>query len=587
MVFRAISASRCRSTQLLAVVLVAASVSVCDAARASSLDRLSYAERILVERALHAVHVVVDSHPEGKRIGRILVWTADPFEGAARWVRVLNALHVTTREHIIRREVLLRPGARFDPEAIAQTERNLRDPYVRTVAVVVPVRDPNRTPADTVDLLVVTRDVWSLRLGLDFRTSNTTLVWVTGTLSENNLAGLNKRLGIPFRYDLYDVEAGLSWFDPRVMGSRHYFGADVRLVGDHRRGTLDGVLGSVRAGLPLYSMQRRWGYAVSLRWWSRTLRQYEGTRVATYEGPSGQEVTRTYRSEGVTARAVGTRSWGLRHKREVDFGHAVSWTRAKLPSGFPDDEDLRASFVADVLPRSELASFAIVRYRDFRYAYGRVYDFDTLGLAEDLPVGPFWQVELDPGLQVLGSDADFLQVGAAAGWRLVTGRGGYLGFRLGYAARLEGVLTDDAWTASVRLASPVLWNVARVHLRLRVLVRPHNRGNAISALGGDSGLRGAVAGARIGEHVAVANAEVRTRGLRVGLVRIGGVLFYDGGDAFNGLHLDWLHSVGVGVRVLLLAFNRRVIRVDWAVPLSGSAPGLRHGVITAGFGQAF
>src|SRR3989304_8322207 len=46
--------------------------------------------------------------------------------------RLANELHLETKEVVIRRELLFREGEPLDPEALAQTERNLRSlPFLR------------------------------------------------------------------------------------------------------------------------------------------------------------------------------------------------------------------------------------------------------------------------------------------------------------------------------------------------------------------------------------------------------------------------------------------------------------------------
>ena len=80
-------------------------------------------------------------------------------------------------------------------------------------------------------------------------------------------------------------------------------------------------------------------------------------------------------------------------------------------------------------------------------------------------------------------------------------------------------------------------------------------------------------------------------------LQLGGALFYDSGDAFDGfsnLHLK--HSVGVGMRLLIPQLDRTVFRVDWGVPLEppgqdASTPQRRFrtlpGALFFTFGQAF
>ena len=48
----------------------------------------------------------------------------------------INALHIRTREDVIRRELLFKVGDRLDPFLIAETERNLRAlPFIRAARI--------------------------------------------------------------------------------------------------------------------------------------------------------------------------------------------------------------------------------------------------------------------------------------------------------------------------------------------------------------------------------------------------------------------------------------------------------------------
>ena len=82
-----------------------------------------------------------------------------------RFLQFFNLFHYTTRGISIEREVTLQPGERWDDTKILETERRLRDPILTARVVVVPVRS---AAPGTVDLLVVTRDVWSLRMNSNY-----------------------------------------------------------------------------------------------------------------------------------------------------------------------------------------------------------------------------------------------------------------------------------------------------------------------------------------------------------------------------------------------------------------------------------
>lgn len=71
-----------------------------------------------------------------------------------------DALHVDTREWIIRKYFLMKEGTPLDPFILGDTERILRStPFIQDATIVV---IPVAESSDSVDLLVVTQDAWSL-----------------------------------------------------------------------------------------------------------------------------------------------------------------------------------------------------------------------------------------------------------------------------------------------------------------------------------------------------------------------------------------------------------------------------------------
>ena len=80
-----------------------------------------------------------------------------------RW---LNALHATSRDFVIRREMLLGPGDRYQKVVADETARNLRRLPQLSLVVVVPAKG---TTPDRTKLLVVVKGHLSLRLSFDLR----------------------------------------------------------------------------------------------------------------------------------------------------------------------------------------------------------------------------------------------------------------------------------------------------------------------------------------------------------------------------------------------------------------------------------
>ncbi|MBL8728175.1 MAG: BamA/TamA family outer membrane protein [Planctomycetes bacterium] len=156
------------------------------------------------------------------RLREVRVVTTDVFTpqfAAGRPLATLvNALHWTTREDVVRREVWFVPGDVVDGDGAAELERNLRalglfaDVSVRLVATGVP---------DEVDLEVVTHD----RLTLSFGAGASYVGGVTGlsaTVGEGNLLGLGDRLAASFRRNSDgEYRGGLVYTDLQVLDSWH------------------------------------------------------------------------------------------------------------------------------------------------------------------------------------------------------------------------------------------------------------------------------------------------------------------------------------------------------------------------------
>ena len=93
-------------------------------------------------------------------ISRIEIQRQDVFAPNERGFlpRAANALHVETRDWVIRRELLLQPGELWDSVRAAESERNLRalDLFGR-------VQIDTVRAGDSLIVRVMTRDGWSIR----------------------------------------------------------------------------------------------------------------------------------------------------------------------------------------------------------------------------------------------------------------------------------------------------------------------------------------------------------------------------------------------------------------------------------------
>ncbi|HET9274732.1 MAG TPA: hypothetical protein VFN96_01545 [Gemmatimonadales bacterium] len=116
-----------------------------------------------------------------------------PQEAGGFLPRLANSLHATTRPGVIRRELLVRPGERYDSLAVAETARNLRSLGIFREVVI----DTIRSDSGLV-LRVTTADGWSTRPDIRFRSTGSSLVY-TLSVEERNFLGTATLVGLGYQ----------------------------------------------------------------------------------------------------------------------------------------------------------------------------------------------------------------------------------------------------------------------------------------------------------------------------------------------------------------------------------------------------
>ncbi len=106
--------------------------------------------------------------------------------------KALNALHINTRKSVIRKNLLVHRGEAIKPEILADNERILRDlSSIDNARIIV---TPTGEFSDSVDLIVLVKDVWSI--GFDVPTVTTNQIRFR--LYDANFLGMNNFLRTNF-----------------------------------------------------------------------------------------------------------------------------------------------------------------------------------------------------------------------------------------------------------------------------------------------------------------------------------------------------------------------------------------------------
>jgi hypothetical protein len=606
-------------------------------AAAAGYADLGKLEREAVDDALALRGLTLDPEPQGKIVATVQVVNLDVFLARERVPLVwANIFHRTTREHHVRRESLLQAGDRYDQDLVEETTRNLQDPSLSNAVAVLPVK--SATPG-MVDLLIVTRDVWSLRFNQSFEAQGNHLLYYTGQLSENNLFGWRKNLAAVFVMDQSEMSLGPNYIDPNVLGTRlrlqaAFYWLWKRDSGEFNPGPQEGTSSRFHLEYPLFALASRWGAAADFSHVDGVYRRFRGTEVVQIPldgtprnacdplpavSAGVPAVPWVYRIKMLNTSEVVTRSFRRPAViQRVSAGHELSLVRPSFTSDFPYAEGSpeRAQFSQEVFPLSERLSDLFLRYQVFTPRYRTFRDLDTFDFREDMRLGPYLSLKAGRAGAWVGSQRD-LSIFAASFNLAEAAMGGLQSAGGSWEARAAGgEMTDQLVRGRVTLATPVLARLLRVVATGNLGLLYRNTRKRYFAVGGDSGtgdypvgvdkgltsydtgLRGyddVLRGYPVGEFAGcgaqfVGHVEARTMALKLAFLRLGGLLFFDAGDAAADVGRLTLYSdVGFGLRLLIPQLNTYALRFDWAFPLR-PAPGVAAGWpgrMTFGFRQVF
>ena len=587
--------------------------------------------------ARHALTPMSRDEAAGKMIEAIVIAPEEVFTPEDLFPDVLNMFHATSRPSIIRREVLLDEGEPFDREQALQSERNLRGPLVLSIALVLPMEG---SAPDKVKVLVVTKDIWSLRTNTNFQVVGGALDFLSLSLSENNIAGLHKFAALTMLLRPESIRLGEVYLDPRFLGTRLRLSETFSVPLNLDSGEAEGFTAILALERPLFSLRTEWGFEARLTAHTAIGRNFLGgqlRQVPVSNDPAlpiaglGAEILRdplggvrgadplgfeafsppalegvsmpfNWRERIFEAQISATRSFGREVKQNVSWGYEIGVQRFS----FGEDEGQRQRFSArqvrlfedNLLPRSEFVGAVFASYRIFTPDFVPLRNFETLALPEDFRFGPSLQLSARHADPALGSEVRFETFAASYThrWMLGAGRGedpsrnaDIVVFDARSSTRLQDAdFIDNTFRLTLRNYTPTFF-AGRLVNEAVFLHRVDDQSNSLTTLGGGSGLRGFESGQFLGRSAMTSNVEWRTLPTELFTLQFGAVAFYDTAGIANEEDLSdlaFFHSVGLGGRLVNPISNRIVMRFDWGLPLNGPGSGF-PGRLSFGFEQAF
>jgi hypothetical protein len=525
-----------------------------------------------------------DDAPDGKRIQSVDIVRLKVFDDDDPVPDVFNVFHVQTRERVIRRELLFEEGERYDTERIQETLRNLQLLPQFGVVVIVALRG---SEPGQVKVVVIVRDVWSLRLNYQFQGTPKSINYLFVNLSEDNLLGTRTRLGSIFTLQPDRYSIGALGVHPRILGSKVDGYALGRVFVNLDSGKPEGSEAVLSVTRPLIALSDKWAFLTGVGWDIEQTRFFSDRRLVLSE----EGIPLAYRTAIVRGGAEVTRSFGRRDKFNLTWGvEAISreYSAERAPDVSPETH---AAFVRHELPVSDTrySPFFLLEHKTARFLATR--DVETLSLQESFSLGQIATLRVYPALRAAGSSRDLLGTAAWLGytWPWQGGLVRVLGnsnIEQGDSGRSQASVQ-----AALRVVSPRL-GFARLVADSALVSTYRNYLNRKLVMGGDTRPRGYVSAIFRGASGFGATLELRTFAVNILSARVGAVAFYDVGGTGGSVEDIALHqSLGAGLRILFPQVNRQCFRIDWAAPLT---PGLGRipdsplpGGVFFTFGQAF
>jgi hypothetical protein len=533
----------------------------------------------------------------------------------------VNALHATTRESVVARELLLREGDVFRAALADETERNLRRLSSRiSIALVLPMRG---SKPDRVRLLIVTKDVWSLRLSYDpIIGSKSTPVFAPGYIgvaavafgapgaaaaalvnygkleslvlapSETNVAGMHHTTSLVFTYLPESLGFGAKYSVPRFGTSTIAASIGAGFVVNQASGKPEGSSAAFSVGKPLYTTQTDWAWNLGGSYNVDVYRRYSKGDVFLFDSKKTKDTEKIrfeYDRRNFAASAGVTRSFGWVTKQDLSLGYAfqkdVYTTRPLDGIGAV----ARTDFLSRV-PTTDTRSGPYASYRSYTSNYHRITDFETLGLQEDYRLGHDVYAQVGFSAEGLAGSRSFMSTAFGAQYTVPLGDGiARASFESSLDANSERIW-DSSLEARLKAVTPRL-GFGRFVFDGVAQVRLNNYLNRQSLLGGDTRLRGYPTRFFQGKDALLSTVEFRSRPWTLWTFQIGGAVFYDAGNVLEdikSLQLKQLrHSAGIGGRLLIPQLNRVVFRADVSFPLSYPRdPGVAPAAFFMSFDQA-
>ncbi len=476
--------------------------------------------------------------------------------------RLANRLHPVTRRQTIREQLLFHPGEKYSRHLLDESARILRaNPYFYDASI-----RPIAYHDGKVDILVVTRDVWTLNPGFNFSRSGGTST--TGIQVEDiNTLGTGTDVKLEHSNSVDRSESEVEVMNPHTLGT--WFTTDVAY------GSLsDGKTRQFTLDRPFYALETSHAGGITLN---------DSTEDDTLYD-QGQEIDK-FADHSRFYQVYGGFSNGLEN----------GWTR-RYSAGLTYDEHLFTPSDLwsgpTVLPTDRKFVYPWLRFDLVQDQFVKLRNHNQIGRTEDFDMGAYATVQVGWADTGFGSSRDAVPLMLAAGDGYELSRGDTLLVSSVFTGRLEkGTLENGVLSSAVRFYDEQsgYWPFRAKGNWLFFSTLETSEGKRLDLedqilLGGDNGLRGYPLRYQDGTSRALLSLEERyfSDWYPFRLFRVGAAVFFDMGRTWGTPDLatpslGLLKDAGFGLRF----GNARtglgnVIHVDLAFPFNAGPTDIRR-----------
>lgn len=460
-------------------------------------------------------------------------------------MRFRNTFGLNTRDWVISNDLLFRPGDVVSLRTLAESERLLRQRgYVYDARVL-----PAQRCGDSVDVDVVTRDVWTLSPRLDVSRSGGSSNLGIG-LSDVNFLGTGKYVSGGYRKTVDREGLDIRFYDPNVLGTHDTFGIGVAK-------TKEGYYRAVNVERPFFALDSRFSWGASVvRSKNNDKLYFHGDDFAEFRHVTEFETVFAGWSPGLVD--------GKQQRWRVGYSHA-------------DDHfevDARRVVPPKLAPDRAIA-YPFISFESIEEDFHVTKNLNRIQQHEDLYLGRRYGVRVGYSTQ---SNNRYIFHGDYAD-----------GFRFGAEGRtlvLYDVAVNGAWrkdidkSENVEVVANVRWRDQQsrrfaAFAALGVAWTDQMTFDKQLLLGGDTGLRGYPLRYQVGDRRFLLSLEERYfSDLYVAkLLRVGAAVFIDVGRAWfpanpSDHEFNVLGDVGIGLRLESTRTpNGNLVHIDLAFPL--------------------